>query len=109
MNRNRNGFSTVEALLILVIIGLIGFTGWFVYHSKGTADKAYSASDNTSSQQISQDKTKKSGLYFRNKYQNNSDQAACLDEYYATYPESKPENQKPGKVYLSPPCPGIPQ
>jgi len=37
------GFSVVEALLILVIAGILGFTGWFVYHAKKTVNKSYSA------------------------------------------------------------------
>lgn len=33
------GFSLIEILLIVIIIALIVFLGWFVYHSKQTADK----------------------------------------------------------------------
>lgn len=33
-----SGFSTVEVLLIVVIVAILGFTGWFVYHSKKAAD-----------------------------------------------------------------------
>src|SRR5579871_5801589 len=38
----QNGFSAIEGLLILVIVGLIGFTGWYVWHSKNNSDKALS-------------------------------------------------------------------
>ena len=107
--QNQKGFSTVEALFILVIVGLIGLTGWYVYHSKNNADTTYSNENNTSDQQPSQHKAKKTGLYFRDKYKNASDTDKCLAEYYATYPESKPENQQPDKVYLAPPCPGVAQ
>jgi len=42
------GFSVVEALLILVAIGILGFTGWYVYHAKQTSNKDYSdAASNT--------------------------------------------------------------
>lgn len=34
MNRNQQGFSTVEGLLIFVIVGLIGGVGWYIYHTK---------------------------------------------------------------------------
>lgn len=34
---NQKGFGAVEAILILVIIGLIGFVGWFVYNSNNKA------------------------------------------------------------------------
>lgn len=40
------GFSIVEALLILVVIGILGFTGWYVYHVRQTADKNHSAAAN---------------------------------------------------------------
>jgi hypothetical protein len=34
MNNNQKGFSAVEAVIVLIIIGLIGFGGWYVWHSK---------------------------------------------------------------------------
>lgn len=37
------GFSAIEALLIVVIIGILGFVGWFVYHSQKAANKDYSS------------------------------------------------------------------
>lgn len=36
---NQKGFGAVEALLILVIVGLIGFTGWFVINSQKETSK----------------------------------------------------------------------
>jgi Tfp pilus assembly protein PilV len=44
---NQSGFSIVEALLILVVVGILGFTGWYVYHTKQTSDKDYSATNST--------------------------------------------------------------
>jgi hypothetical protein len=41
------GFSVIEALLILGIVGMLGFTGWFVWHAKQVADKTLTA-DNSS-------------------------------------------------------------
>jgi len=41
--KNSMGFSAVEVLLILVVIGILGFTGWFVYHSQKVANKDYSS------------------------------------------------------------------
>ena len=42
MKNNQKGFSAVEGLLILVIVGLMGLVGWFVYNSgndsKGTGN-----------------------------------------------------------------------
>lgn len=45
---NQTGFSAVEALLILVIVGILGFTGWFVYHSQNVANKDYTSQASTS-------------------------------------------------------------
>ncbi|HUB93432.1 MAG TPA: hypothetical protein VMB52_02925 [Verrucomicrobiae bacterium] len=41
------GFSVVELLLILVVVGILGFTGWYVYHAEQTSDKDYSAATNS--------------------------------------------------------------
>lgn len=45
--KNSQGFSAVEALLILVVVGILGFTGWFVYHSKQAADKSLTTTNST--------------------------------------------------------------
>lgn len=44
---DQKGFSVIEALLILVAIGILGFTGWFVYHTRQTADKDLSSNNST--------------------------------------------------------------
>lgn len=33
-----NGFTAIEGLLLLVIVGIIGFTGWYVWQQKQIAD-----------------------------------------------------------------------
>lgn len=33
-------------LLIIIIVGLLGFTGWYVYHSAKTADRIYYLASN---------------------------------------------------------------
>ncbi len=33
-NTNQRGFSTVEAVLILVILGIVAFSGYFVWHAR---------------------------------------------------------------------------
>jgi cytoskeletal protein RodZ len=45
--KNSLGFSAVEALLILIIVGILGFTGWFVYHAQKTANKDLSSNNST--------------------------------------------------------------
>lgn len=34
MKKTQKGFSAVEALVIVLIVALLGFAGWFVWHSK---------------------------------------------------------------------------
>lgn len=52
---NQKGFAAIEAVLIVVVLGIIGFTGWFVYHSKQAADKSLTAAGN-STPQVAQNK-----------------------------------------------------
>jgi len=49
MYKNQKGFSAIEAILILVIVGLIGFTGWYVWNSKKKTENLY---DNSTSLNI---------------------------------------------------------
>jgi hypothetical protein len=51
MNKKQNGFSVVEALLILVIVGILVGTGWYVWNSKNETDKVLNDTDKTSSTQ----------------------------------------------------------
>lgn len=37
----QSGFSTLEALLVVVLVGVVGFAGWYVYDSKNNANNAY--------------------------------------------------------------------
>ncbi|PJE65370.1 hypothetical protein COU91_02020 [Candidatus Saccharibacteria bacterium CG10_big_fil_rev_8_21_14_0_10_47_8] len=41
MTKKQQGFTAVEAILILVILAIIGFVGWYVYHAKNNANSAY--------------------------------------------------------------------
>lgn len=45
--KNQLGFAVIETFLIVVVLAIVGFTGWFVYHSKQTADKNYKGTSNT--------------------------------------------------------------
>lgn len=55
---NTKGFSVVEAFLILAVLSILGFTGWFVYHSKQSADKVLSSTGNSSVTQTKKSVTK---------------------------------------------------
>jgi hypothetical protein len=46
---NDQGFSAVETILVLVVITILGFTGWFVWHTGQTANKTLRVSDTVNS------------------------------------------------------------
>lgn len=39
LNRDQSGFSALEAILLCIIVGIVGFTGWYVWQAKQTASK----------------------------------------------------------------------
>ncbi len=45
---NSKGFSAVEGLLILIIVGMIAGVGWYVWHSKNVANSSYNNAASTS-------------------------------------------------------------
>ena len=47
LRQNQHGFSGVEAVLLLVVVGIIGFTGVYVWHAKNSADKTLTANNST--------------------------------------------------------------
>jgi len=38
IHKEQAGFSAIETILVIVIVGAIGFVGWYVYHSKQNSD-----------------------------------------------------------------------
>lgn len=60
MSKQQDGFSAVEGLLILIIAGLIGFTGWYVWHSTKKTDDTLSSADKTAQSSNSTSTPKKS-------------------------------------------------
>jgi len=50
---NQTGFGIIEALLIMVVVGILGFTGWYAYHSRSVANKDYNSASTDS--QVSPD------------------------------------------------------
>jgi len=41
-----HGFTLIEALLVLVIVGMLGGTGWYVYRAHNNAQNSYANADN---------------------------------------------------------------
>lgn len=48
IKHNERGFSPVELGLTVVIVVLIGFVGWYVYHVRQTSSKSLDAAASTS-------------------------------------------------------------
>jgi hypothetical protein len=46
MSKNQNGFSVIEGLLILVIVGILGGVGWYVWDSNKKSNDIYDKTDN---------------------------------------------------------------
>lgn len=44
----QKGFTVIEGLLLLVIVGILGFTGWYVWHSKVTSESSYNKTQSIS-------------------------------------------------------------
>lgn len=57
---SRKGFSTIEAVLVLIIIAIVGFVIWYVFHTKNTTNNIYGNAANTSSQTPAQSSTNNS-------------------------------------------------
>jgi hypothetical protein len=47
LQNNQNGFSAVEALLLIVIVAIIGGTGWYVWHAKSNTNKALTVNNSS--------------------------------------------------------------
>jgi hypothetical protein len=65
MKNNQKGFSAVEGTLILVIIGLVGFVGWFVYDANKKVDDSLNTANQSNSQTTA---TKKSSTALTETY-----------------------------------------
>jgi hypothetical protein len=55
VRHNSKGFGALELVVILVVVGLLGFGGWYVWNSKKGADKPSSATQPTNGDQKSPD------------------------------------------------------
>jgi hypothetical protein len=45
--RNQKGFGLVEGLLFLILLSILSFTGYYVYHSRNNANSTYNKTANT--------------------------------------------------------------
>ena len=54
LKRNESGFGTVETLLVIVIVAVLGFVGWYVYKQKNSKTPKETSSD--TAQQAAKDK-----------------------------------------------------
>jgi hypothetical protein len=68
-HKNQTGFVPLEGLLILMIVGLISGTGWYVWHSKNLTDKNLNNANNSLDDTKASSASKKSQHFkiFRNK------------------------------------------
>jgi uncharacterized protein HemX len=48
LKQDERGFGHLEAILVVVIVAVIGFVGWYVYHAKQNTDKSLDAANSTS-------------------------------------------------------------
>lgn len=55
---NPGGMGTVETLLVLIIVAIVGFTGWYIYNSNKKTNKIYNAANQAVSAQTSHPKSK---------------------------------------------------
>lgn len=49
MKRAQSGFGAIEALLILILLTVVGFTGYYVYHSQKNSNSSYNNAAQSSS------------------------------------------------------------
>lgn len=59
MKKTQTGFAVLEGLLILVIVAIIGGTGYYVWHSKSQTDKNLDNASSTNQVTPTKDSTKK--------------------------------------------------
>jgi hypothetical protein len=45
--QKQSGFAHLESLLLLVVVAIIGFTFWYVWHSRNNANKSFANAANT--------------------------------------------------------------
>jgi hypothetical protein len=49
MKSGQKGFTVVETLLVLILISIIGFTGYYVWHTQNNSNSSYNNADRSNS------------------------------------------------------------
>lgn len=49
MKNGQKGFTLIETLLVLILLSIVGFTGYYIYHTKNNANSTYNNAAKTSS------------------------------------------------------------
>jgi uncharacterized protein HemX len=55
VKQDESGFSPVESLLVIVIVAILGFVGWYVYHAQQTANKSLNATASSTTPHFAKD------------------------------------------------------
>lgn len=104
MDKNQKGISAVEGLLILIIVGILCGTGWYVWHSKQDADIILNGANKTSS---AQPVPKNASLSSQQQYLEIKEWKIKLplsksisDAYYVVSSSSHGSNGEPNTVWL---------
>ena len=48
MNSRQRGFGVIEILLVIIVVGVLGATGWYALHTKHQTDQIFAQSEKTS-------------------------------------------------------------
>jgi uncharacterized protein HemX len=58
IKQDERGTGHLEAALIVVVVAIIGFVGWYVYHAKQNTDRALNTTNNSTGTQTGSGKNK---------------------------------------------------
>ncbi|MBA2279048.1 hypothetical protein H0V99_01220 [Candidatus Saccharibacteria bacterium] len=75
MNNKQSGFAAIEALVIVLVVGVLAFAGWKVYDSRNNSAPATTASNSDSTPAVQ----KADDLDAANDYLNDQDIDSKLD------------------------------
>lgn len=86
-NGRSQGFTVIEALMLVVILVIIGFTGYYVWHARQNTDKTLDAANSTSvtASQASNGLKLSSGPTFYD----------CMEEFYANHVDANSQPTDP--------------